>query len=144
METHVQMEKEHVKLPTKNNLVMYPWKWGFLGGAMVKKKKKKSVCQCRWHKIRQIPWSGDTKIRQTRSGDTKSGRSPGTGNGNVLQDSCLENSTYRGAWWVTVDGVAKSQTQLSTQHIHENRYWWLSNYYDFIRVLVKNDIAVLF
>ena len=38
METDIQMEKEHVKLPTKNNLVMYPWKWDFVGGAMVKKK----------------------------------------------------------------------------------------------------------
>ena len=41
------------------------------------------------------------------------GRSPGGGNGNPLQYSCLENSIDRGAWWVTVLGVAKSQTQLS-------------------------------
>ena len=32
------------------------------------------------------------------------GRSPGEGNGNPLQDSCLENSKDRGAWWVTVHG----------------------------------------
>ena len=38
------------------------------------------------------------------------GRSPGEGNSNVLQDSCLENSRDRGAWWATVHGVAKSQT----------------------------------
>ena len=42
-----------------------------------------------------------------------SGRSPGGGNGNPLQDFCLENSMYRGAWWATVHGVAKSWTQLS-------------------------------
>ena len=30
-----------------------------------------------------------------------------------LQYSCLENSTDRGAWWATVHGVTKSQTQLS-------------------------------
>ena len=30
------------------------------------------------------------------------GRSPGEGNGNPLQYSCLENPTVRGAWWVTV------------------------------------------
>ena len=36
------------------------------------------------------------------------GRSPGEGNGNPLQYSCLENSTVRGAWWATVHGVAKS------------------------------------
>ena len=33
-----------------------------------------------------------------------SGRSPGVGNGNPLQYSCLENSMDRGAWWVTVPG----------------------------------------
>ena len=37
-----------------------------------------------------------------------SGRSSGGGNGNPLQYSCLEDSVYRGAWWVTVYGVAKS------------------------------------
>ena len=35
-----------------------------------------------------------------------SGRSPGEGNGNPLQDSCLENLTDRGAWRATVHGVA--------------------------------------
>ena len=39
-----------------------------------------------------------------------SGRSPGEGNGNPLQYSCLDNSVDRGAWWATVHGVTKSQT----------------------------------
>ena len=34
-------------------------------------------------------------------------RSPGGGNGNLLQYPCLENSTDRGAWRATVHGVAK-------------------------------------
>ena len=42
-----------------------------------------------------------------------SGRPPGVGNGNPLQYSCLGNSKSRGAWWTTVRGVTKSQTQLS-------------------------------
>ena len=41
-----------------------------------------------------------------------SGRSPGEGNDNPLQYSCLENSMDRGAWWATVHGVTESQTQL--------------------------------
>ena len=41
------------------------------------------------------------------------GRSPGQGNGNPLQYSCLENPMDRGAWWATLHGVAKSWTQLS-------------------------------
>ena len=38
---------------------------------------------------------------------TGSGRSPGEGNGNPLQHSCLENSPDRGAWWATVHGGYK-------------------------------------
>ena len=38
------------------------------------------------------------------------GRSPGEGNGNPLQHSCLENPMDRGAWWATVLGVAESDT----------------------------------
>ena len=41
-----------------------------------------------------------------------SGRSPGEGNGNPLQYSCLENPMDREAWWAIVRGVAKSWTQL--------------------------------
>ena len=40
-------------------------------------------------------------------------RSPGKGNGNPLQYSCLENPMDGGAWWATVHGVAESQTRLS-------------------------------
>ena len=54
--------------------------------------------------------AGDAKNMDSVPG---SGRSPGVANGNLLQYSCLENSTGRGAWWATVHGVAKSQTQLS-------------------------------
>ena len=41
------------------------------------------------------------------------GISPGKGNGNPLQYSCLENPMDRGAWQATVHGVTKSQTRLS-------------------------------
>ena len=50
------------------------------------------------------------------TGDSSSipglGRSPGEGNSNLLQYSCLENSMDRGTWQATVHGVAKSQTKL--------------------------------
>ena len=45
-------------------------------------------------------------------------RSPGEGNGNLLQYSCLENPMDTGAWRATVQRVAKSQTWLSTQAVH--------------------------
>ena len=41
-----------------------------------------------------------------------SGRSPGGGNGNQFQYSCLENPMDRGDWWATVHRVSKSWTQL--------------------------------
>ena len=47
-----------------------------------------------------------------------SGRSPGEGNGNPLQYSCLGNPTDRGAWWTTVQRVAKGQTRRNTQLTH--------------------------
>ena len=43
-------------------------------------------------------------------------RSPGRGNSNPLQYSCLENSVDRGAWRAIVHGVAKSQIQGSIAH----------------------------
>ena len=53
-----------------------------------------------------------------------SGRSPGEGNSNPLQYSCLENSMDQGAQWATVHGVAKCWTwlkQLGT-HVHLMRF----------------------
>ena len=51
-----------------------------------------------------------------------SGRSPGVGNVNPLQYSCLENSVDRGAWGATVYGVAKESN--STEHTHvQNRIY---------------------
>ena len=51
--------------------------------------------------------AGDAKGADSIPG---SGRSPGEGNGNPLQYSCLENSMDRGAWWATVHGVTESDT----------------------------------
>ena len=48
-----------------------------------------------------------------------SGRSPGEGNGNPLQYSCLENPMDRGAWWASVHkGRKESNRTEMTQHIH--------------------------
>ena len=56
------------------------------------------------------------KMQETWVRTLGRGRSPGGGNGNALQYSCLENSMDRGAWQAKVHGVAKSWTQLSTMH----------------------------
>ena len=67
--------------------------------------------------VRGFPSVSDGKESACNAGDRGSvpglGRSPGGGNGNPLQYSCLQNPMDRGAWGATVHGVAKSQTRLS-------------------------------
>ena len=72
-----------------------------------------------WNLMRVLIFLGgsDGKESACSAGDPGSipgsGRSPGEGNGNSLQYSCLENPMDGGAWWATVHGVTKSQTRLS-------------------------------
>ena len=46
------------------------------------------------------------------------GRSPGEGNDNPLQYSCLENPMDGSAWWTTVHGVAKEVDVTERLHFH--------------------------
>ena len=74
---------------------------------------KESACQCR--RQGSIPvW----------------GRSPGEGNGNPLQYSCLENPMNREAWWATVHGVARVEHNLATKPLPHPLY----KYYAFSSV----------
>ena len=49
-----------------------------------------------------------------------SGRSPGEGNGNPFQYSCLENSMDRKAWWATVCGDTKNRHDLVTENSNDS------------------------
>ena len=64
-----------------------------------------------------FPRGSDGKESAYNAGDPGSipgsRRSPGEGNGNPLQYSCLDNPMDRRAWWATVHGVTESRTQLS-------------------------------
>ena len=64
-----------------------------------------------------FPGGSEVKAFACNAGDLGlipgSGRSPGEGNGNPLQYSCLENPMDGGAWWATVHGVTKNRTRLS-------------------------------
>ena len=66
-----------------------------------------------------LPGGFVVKNLPANAGDTSSilgsslGKSPGRGNGNPIQYSCLENPTHRGAWWAAVHEVSKSQIRLS-------------------------------
>ena len=59
-------------------------------------------------RLKPLPAIWETWVRSLRWED-----SPGEGNGNPLQYSCLENPMGGEAWWATVHGVAKSRTGLS-------------------------------
>ena len=76
----------------KTNIILYKFKVGFPGGS----DGKESACN-----------AGDL------GSITGSGRSPGEGNGNPLQCSCLEKSMDREAWWAIVQEVTNSGTRLS-------------------------------
>ena len=67
--------------------------WGFPGGSVIKN---------------LLASAGDAGLTPGL------GKSPGEGNMNPLQYSCLGNPMDRGAWWATVHGVRKSRTQLSS------------------------------
>ena len=64
-----------------------------------------------------FPGGSDSKASACNAGNPGSipgsGRSPGEGNGNPPQCSCLENPMDGGIWWAIVHGVAKSWTQLN-------------------------------
>ena len=71
------------------------------------------------------------------------GRSPGAGNGNPLQYSCLENSTDRGAWQTTVHWVTKSDTNEHTlTHTEKERLSNLTNVPQDISGRVRTEIQV--
>ena len=71
-------------------------------------------------------FSGGTVVRNlpANAGDLSSipgsGRSPGEGDGNPLQCSCLGNPMDRGAWQAAVHEAAKSQKQLSTHNLNSS------------------------
>ena len=63
-----------------------------------------------------FPGGSEVKASASNAGDPGRpglGRTPGEGNGNPLQYSCLENPTDRGAWWTILHRIAKSRTRLS-------------------------------
>ena len=69
--------------------------------------------------VRIFPCSSVGKESACNAGDLGSipgsGRSPGKGNGNSLQYSCLENPMDRGAWWAIVHTVTRVEHDLVTK-----------------------------
>ena len=75
--------------------------------------------------VHQLPWRPSGKESPCNAGDAGStpgsGRSPGEGNGNPLQDSCLGNPVDRGAWQARVCGIAKESDM--TEQLNNTKDW---------------------
>ena len=114
-------EKQKGSLPNLNSWTLFSF-MGFPDGPSA----KELACQC-------------TRLRDTGLLPV-TGRSPGGGHGNPLQNSCLGNPMDTGAWWVTVHRVAKSQTQLKWFSTHTQSFYNCPqrNYY----VLITIELAL--
>ena len=79
-------------------------------------------CWCNLLYLQSFPGGSVVKNPPTNVGDMglipRLGRSPEEGNGNLLQYSCLENLTERGAWRATVHRLAESWAQLKQLSTH--------------------------
>ena len=95
--------------------------WGgwITGAGMGKEGTSQDTVLVLWAWASQVylPCCSDGEESACNAGDLGSipgsGRSPGKGNGNPLQYSCLGNPTQRGAWGATVRGVTKSRARPS-------------------------------
>ena len=81
---------------------------------------KERIGHCR--NTQGLSWCKESTCKAGATGDVGSiiglGRSPGGGQGNPRQYSCLENPTDSGAWQATVHGVAESRTHLNHVSTH--------------------------
>ena len=86
-----------------------------------------------------FPGGSEVKVSASNAGDLGSipgsWRSPGEGNDNPLQYSCLENPMDWGAWWAAVHGVTKSRTRLSD-------FTYLLTYLEILDVNVHRPLQV--
>jgi len=131
--THPHLHQNvHVQPPRAlygKNDVTKDVRFGCYSGLLVGPKCKQSPCNWKkefvYSRGKGFPGGSDSKESTCNEGDLDSipwsGRSPGEGNVNPLQYSCLENPIDRGACWATVHGVVKSQTRLSTKHTHRGK-----------------------
>ena len=91
-----------------------------------------------------FPYSSVGKESACNAGDPGSvpgsGRSPGEGNGNPLQYSCLENLKDRGAWWATVHGVTRVGPDLMTKpppnHFNKSNLYFHRHHFQGLYIII--------
>ena len=113
-----------IKLPTmkRRELLIHPTMWVGLKNSVLSSRNQTQeyiLCNCLYKK--SFPGGSDGKESACNAEDLGLipglGRSPGEGNGNPLQYSCLENSMDRGDCRSIVHGVPENQTQLRDFHL---------------------------
>ena len=76
----------------------------------------------------------------------ESGRSPGEGNSNSFQSSCLDNSMDKGAWWAIVHMVANRHDWVSThthRHTCKTIYDWLGIHISYYGMIIPHFVILL-
>ena len=91
---------------------------------------KESACQCRRCKRRGL--------------DPGTGSSPGEGNGNPLQYSCLKNLMDRGAWQATVQGVVRIRHNWETEHASTHTHTHTHTHTTHTHIYIKFGIQTRF
>ena len=71
------------------------------------------------------------------------GRSPGEGNGNLLQYSCLENSMDRGGWKSIAHGITKSWSRPSYVHSLTNKVLDSDGFFGKLYQIFKEETSIL-
>src|SRR5574337_514196 len=97
-----------------------------------------------------FPGGTPQKNLPANPGDTRTagsipgwGRSPGEGNGNPLQYSCLENPVDGGDWWAAVHGVSRVGHDIETKPqpppllIHTFKLNYINKYFKSLRNIVS-------
>ena len=119
---------------------------GDLGSQAVHSRPSASLLSSRDHKgasqvvlVVRVRLPGQVHIRDAGL-IPRAGRSPGGGHSNPLQRSCLENPLDRGAWWVMVHRVTKSQIRLKCHK--SDMIWHARTYTGTIRQVTPSHGAV--
>ena len=109
----------------RRELLIHPTTWVGLKNSVLSRNQTQEYILCNYLYEKSFPGGSDGKESTCNAGDLGLipglGRSPGEGNSNSLQYSCLENSMDIGDWQSIVHGVPENQPQLRDFHLEQPR-----------------------
>ena len=98
-----------------------------------------AICQGLLQWLSSNSWPVNAGATGNPEAIPESGRSLGRGNGNPLQNSCLENSMDTRAWQATVHKVARSQTERLSREQKEWKYYPQGQFENFLKIFWINN-----